>query len=128
MLIIYRKSDKEIMFNSGKSFINPVGMSDMNGKLAVVERVGGEFEDYDVFRLHDINDSIQVQEILDAYEYNLIFNEQEEVVGYNILKTKEEWIAEQPPAPPSDIEMLKLEQAQSNAEMIDLMMSMLGGI
>jgi len=27
-----------------------------------------------------------------------------------------------------EIEMLKLEQAQSNAEMIDLMMSMLGGI
>jgi len=33
-----------------------------------------------------------------------------------------------PPSPPTDIETLRLEQAQSNTEMVDLVMAMLGGV
>lgn len=76
MLIVYRKSDKEILFNSGKSFVEPKGMSDENGKLAVIERIGGTFDDYGIFRLHDIEDKSKVDEILEyQYYVNLVFED-----------------------------------------------------
>ena len=84
MLIVYRKSDKEILFNSGKSFVEPEGMSDENGKLAVIERIGGTFDDYGTYRLHDIEDEENVNEVLQYQDYvSLIFND-EKVIGYEI--------------------------------------------
>jgi hypothetical protein len=74
MLIVYRKSDKKILFNSGKSFVEPQGMSDINGKLAVIEQIGGTFEDYGTFRLHDVEDKEKVDEILKYQNYiSLVF-------------------------------------------------------
>lgn len=84
MLIVYRKSDKKILFNSGKSFVEPQGMSDENGKLAVIERIGGTFEDYGTFRLHDIEDAEQVNEILRYQSYISLIFEDNEVVDYEI--------------------------------------------
>lgn len=85
MLIVYRKSDKEILFNSGKSFVEPEGMSDENGKLAVIERIGGTFDDYGTYRLHDIEDRENVNEILQYQSYvSLVFDENENPVGYEI--------------------------------------------
>lgn len=84
MLIVYRKSDKEILFNSGKSYVEPEGMSDTNGKLAVIEQIGGEFEDYGTFRLHDIEDEEKVNEILEYQGYVSLIFEGEEAVGYEI--------------------------------------------
>lgn len=84
MLIVYRKSDKKILFNSGKSFVEPQGMSDENGKLAVIERIGGTFEDYGTFRLHDIEDAEQVNEILRYQSYVSLIFEDNEVVDYEI--------------------------------------------
>lgn len=84
MLIVYRKSDKEILFNSGKSYIEPQGMSDENGKLAVMECIGGTFDDYDTFRLHDIEEKEKVDEILKYQNYvNLVF-EDDIAVDYEI--------------------------------------------
>lgn len=84
MLIIYRKSDKKILFNSGKSYVEPQGMSDINGKLAVIERIGGTFDDYGTFRLHDIEDKEKVDEILRYQNYvNLVF-EDDIAVDYEI--------------------------------------------
>lgn len=84
MLIVYRKSDKEILFNSGKSFVEPQGMSDINGKLAVIEQIGGTFDDYGTFRLHDIEDAEQVNEILRYPSYVSLIFEDNEVVDYEI--------------------------------------------
>lgn len=76
MLIVYRKADKEILFNSGKSYVKPQGMSDENGKLAVIERIGGTFDDYGIFRLHDVNDKTKVDEILQYQNYvSLVFED-----------------------------------------------------
>ncbi|WP_312667841.1 hypothetical protein [Tissierella praeacuta] len=84
MLIVYRKSDKKILFNSGKSYVEPQGMSDINGKLAVIERIGGVFDDYGTFRLHDIDDAEKVDEILRYQNYvNLVF-EDDIAVDYEI--------------------------------------------
>lgn len=84
MLIVYRKSDKEILFNSGKSFIEPQGMSDENGKLAVIERIGGTFDDYCTFRLHDIDDMEKVEEILNYQTYVKLVFEDGIAVDYEI--------------------------------------------
>ncbi|TCU74221.1 hypothetical protein EV204_104259 [Tissierella praeacuta] len=84
MLIVYRKSDKKILFNSRKSYVEPQGMSDINGKLAVIERIGGVFDDYGTFRLHDIDDAEKVDEILRYQNYvNLVF-EDDIAVDYEI--------------------------------------------
>lgn len=84
MLIVYRKSDKKILFSSGKSYVEPQGMSDINGKLAVIERIGGVFDDYGTFRLHDIDDAEKVDEILKYQNYiNLVF-EDDIAVDYEI--------------------------------------------
>ena len=84
MLIVYRKSDKEILLNTGKSFIEPQGMSDENGKLAVIEQIGGTFDDYGTYRLHDIEDAEQVNEILRYPSYVSLIFEDNEVVDYEI--------------------------------------------
>lgn len=84
MLIVYRKSDKKILFNSGKSYVEPQGMSDINGKLAVIERIGGAFDDYGTFRLHDIDDVEKVDEILRYQNYVSLVFEDDIAVDYEI--------------------------------------------
>lgn len=84
MLIVYRKNNKEILFNSGKSFIEPQGMSDVNGKLAVIEQIGGAFEDYGTYRLHDVEDKEKVDEILQYQSYVSLVFEDDEAVDYVI--------------------------------------------
>ncbi|WP_406242338.1 hypothetical protein ACF3M2_18710 [Tissierella carlieri] len=85
MLIVYRKSDKKILFNLGKSFVEPQGMSDENGKLAVIERSRCTFDDYDTFRLHNIEDREKVDEILKYKDYvSLIFDKDNIAVNYEI--------------------------------------------
>ena len=84
MLIVYRKSDKEILFNSGKSYVEPEGMSDENGKLAVIEQIGGDFDDYGTYRLHDIEDEEKVNEILEYQDYVSLVFENGEPVDYEI--------------------------------------------
>ena|SRR5690625_2841722 len=84
MLIVYRKSDKEILFNSGKSYVEPEGMSDENGKLAVIEKNGGDFDDYGTYRLHDIEDEEKVNEILEYKDYVSLVFENGEAVDYEI--------------------------------------------
>lgn len=84
MLIVYRKSDKEILFNSGKSFVEPEGMSDENGKLAVIERIGGTFEDYGTYRLHDIENEDKVDEILRYQNYVSLVFKNDVAIDYEI--------------------------------------------
>lgn len=84
MIIVYRKSDKEILFNSEKSFVEPEGMSDENGKLAVIERIGGDFEDYGIYRLHDIEDVEQVDELIKYEGYINLTVDENEVIRYEI--------------------------------------------
>ena len=85
MLIVFRKSDKKLLFNSGKSYVNPNGVSDINGKLAVIEQIGGSFEDYGTFRLHDIDDAAKVDEILEYQKHvNLVFDENDEAIDYEV--------------------------------------------
>lgn len=84
MLIVYRKSDKKILFNSGKSYVEPEGMSDENGKLAVIEQIGGDFDDYGTYRLHDIEDEEKVNEILEYQDYVSLVFENGEAVDYEI--------------------------------------------
>jgi len=111
MLIVYRLSDKEILFNSGKSFVEPEGMSDINGKLTVIERVGGDLEDYGVYRLHDIDNAAQVEELLNAYNYTLVFGDDESPAGFIITKTKAEHSAELPEPGPTPAELLREDNA-----------------
>lgn len=83
--MVYRKSDKKILFNSGKSFVEPQGMSDENGKLAVIEQIGGTFDDYGTYRLHDIDDKEKVDEILQYRNYvSLVFDEHGNSIDYEI--------------------------------------------
>lgn len=85
MLIVYRKLDKKVLFNSGKSFVEPQGMSDENGKLAVIERTGGDFEDYGTYRLHDIEDKDKVDEILQYQNYvSLLFDDDGNAIDFEI--------------------------------------------
>lgn len=84
MLIVYRKSNKEILFISGKSYVEPQGMSDENGKLAVIEHIGGTFDDYGTFRLHDIEDKEKVEEILKYQNYVRLVFEDGIAVDYEI--------------------------------------------
>lgn len=85
MLIVYRESDRKILFNSGKSFVEPQGMSDINGKLAVIEQIGGTLDDYGTYRLHDIEDKEKVDEVLQYQNYvYLTFDEEDIPVGYEI--------------------------------------------
>lgn len=99
MLIVYRKSDGKVIFNSGKSFVQPQGMSDTNGKLAVIERIGGAFDDYGTYRLHDIEDKEKVEEILQYQGYvNLTFEEGEavdHVIDYEKYEQDKQAITEQ---------------------------------
>jgi len=120
MLIVYRLSDKEILLNTGKSFISPTGMSDINGKLAVIERIGGDFEDYGVFRLHDVENSDQVDLILGAHEYSLIFNERDEPAGFYVLKTKAEYLLELPPPEPTETEILGQQLVEKDLQVLEL--------
>ncbi len=39
-------------------------MSDINGKLAVIQEIGGSFNDYGTYRLHDIEEKEKVDKIL----------------------------------------------------------------
>jgi len=120
MLIIYRLSNKEILFNSGKSFTNPQGMSDTNGKLAVIERIGGAFEDYGVFRLHDVNEVVQVDELLNAHEYNLVFDGSDKPTGFAVTKTKAEYLSELPPLPPPETDILGQQLVEKDLQILDL--------
>lgn len=120
MLIVYRLSNKEIMFNSGKSFVEPGGPSDNNGKLAVIERIGGVFEDYGVYRLHDVEDAEQVEELLNAHEYNLVFNELDEPIGFIVLKTKAQHLAELPLPGPSSEDILGQQLVEKDLQILEL--------
>lgn len=91
MLIVYRKSDRKILFNSGKSFVEPQGMSDENGKLAVIERIGGSFDDYGTYRLHDIEDKEKVDEILLYQNYVSLVFKNGKVIDYEIDFVKHEY-------------------------------------
>ena len=90
MLIVYRKTDGKILLNTGKSFIKPMGMSDINGKLAVVERMGGSFKDYGTFRLHDVEDEEKVDEILKHEDYMKLIIKGDIVINYEINYKKRE--------------------------------------
>lgn len=90
MLIVYRKSNGEILLNTGKSFVKPEGMSDYNGKLAVIERIGGSVNDYGTFRLHDINEKEKVDEILRYENYVELVIEHDAAVDYKINYNKYE--------------------------------------
>jgi len=70
------------------------------------------------------------QQLKAAYECTISADGEGVATGIVVTKTIEQWRQENPPAPQplTEIEILRLEQAQSNAEMIDLMMSMLGGM
>ncbi|RSL32677.1 hypothetical protein D7Z54_14605 [Salibacterium salarium] len=86
MLIVYRKTDGKIMHNTGTSNVHPEGPSDTNGKLAVIEREGGEFDDYGLYRLHDIEDEKKVNDILNAYAYELIFDESNNSIEVELIE------------------------------------------
>lgn len=90
MLIVYRKSNGEILLNTGKSFVKPEGMSDYNGKLAVIERIGGSVNDYGTFRLHDINEKEKVDEILRYENYVELILDNGTVTDYKINYEKYE--------------------------------------
>ncbi len=95
MLIVYRKTDGEILFNSGKSFIRPEGMSDINGKLAVIQEIGGSFNDYGTYRLHDIEEKEKVDKILKYEGYVELIIKSDVVIDYRIdyKKYKQEKLA-----------------------------------
>ena len=60
-------------------------------------------------------------------EYGIFTNN--ELTGQTAQQVYDEWLANRDKPPqPTEIEKLRIEQAQSNAEMIDLMMLMLGGM
>ena len=67
---------------------------------------------------------------MDKLIINCTTGEVEEVAFTPEEITQREYEASLPPVipEPTEIEILRLEQAQSNAEMIDLMMAMLGGV
>lgn len=90
MLIVYRKSDKEILNISSNAFVEPQGMSDENGKLAVIEQIGGTFDDYGTYRLHDVEDEVKVNEIMKYQGYVSLVFDGEDVVNYSIDFSKYE--------------------------------------
>lgn len=124
MLIVYRKSDKKVLFNSGISFIE---MSDINGKLAVIEQIGGNLNDYGTFRISDTEEKQKVDAILNAYEYDLVFDNNDKPIDFEVTKTKAQHLAELPPLPPTQTEILQqdvghllLESAADKAKLADL--------
>ena len=89
MLIVYRKSNGEILLNTGKSFVKPEGMSDYNGKLAVIERIGEPVNDY-AHLGYDINEKEKVDEILRYENYVELVIEHDAAVDYKINYNKYE--------------------------------------
>lgn len=114
MLIVYRKSDGEIVFNSGKSFITPNGITDENGFLATIEQIGGSYSDYGTYRLHDVNDKPHVDELIKYTGYvTLLFNDNQ-AVGYVIDYDQYELdiakaIFDENNRPPTEVDNLKKE-------------------
>ena len=61
-------------------------------------------------RLHDNSD--MAKSIMEAHEYGLTLDDNDNVTAVNVIKTKKQWIAEQPPPPKTSkenaIDALKL--------------------
>lgn len=57
MLIVYRKTTGEVVENQGIISMFPLGTPDTADVIQnVIERFGGNESDYDIFRLHDVED------------------------------------------------------------------------
>ena len=62
MLIIYKKSNGEVVDNQGTNETFPLGVPNVQPILDnVIANKGGASSDYDIIRLHDIEDSQNVE-------------------------------------------------------------------
>lgn len=79
MLIIYRKVSREVVHNSGTNSFLPEGPPFDIEVQNVIQTHGGTPEDYDEFRLHDIEQMALVQKCF-THSYTLEFNAEGEAV------------------------------------------------
>lgn len=119
MLIIYNKSTGVVVSNQGFNNLHPLGVPNIENILNhVVTQYGGTHASYDVIRLHDINDKTIAEKTI-THEYTIQNGE----IVFGDLNL----IPEPEPEPPTEIEKLRIETAQANAEMFEMLLMMTGG-
>lgn len=114
MLIIYNKVNGRIVENTGKNSAFPLGIEDASFILEnVIANNGGVEEDYGLFRLHDIEDSENVEKT-SSHNYSI----QDGRIVFGELKP----IPESEPQPPTEIELIQQENAMLQMSMMEMTM------
>jgi len=80
MLIIYRKLNGDVVYNSGTNSYLPLGPSFEDEVQNAIEIYGGAADDYGEFRLHDVEQADLVQKCL-THNYVLEFDNSGNPVG-----------------------------------------------
>lgn len=119
MLFIYRKSNGVVLNTPYTNSVFPNGEPD-EGKIieGIVLEHGGTVGDYDFLRIHDEKDAEIVNKTF-THEYTI---QNGQVVFGNVKP-----VPQPEPQPPSEIEKLRIETAQANAEMFEMLLMMTGG-
>lgn len=119
MLQIYRIATGEVVDGGSTNQLFPEGAPDPSPMIQnVIELYGGTKDDYGILRLHDVEDAEIVDKIF-THEYTI----QDGQVIFGDRKP----ILVPEPKPPSEIEKLRIETAQANAEMFEMLLMMTGG-
>lgn len=119
VLIIYKVSSGEVVENQGILDSYPQGINDIDPVIEnITMRFGGNMEDYSILRLNDIENADLVKKTF-THEYTVQNGE----IVFGELKP----ISEPEPQPPTEIEKLRIETAQANAEMFEMLLMMTGG-
>lgn len=114
MLIIYRKSDGVVVDNQGTNSLYPLGIPEATILIDyIAKKNGGNIEDYEVLRLHDIDD-IEIVNKTFTHEYSI--QDGQIVFGEEIP------IPEPEPQPPSEVEILQQENAMLQMSMMEMTM------
>ncbi|SHH76159.1 hypothetical protein SAMN02745135_02000 [Caloranaerobacter azorensis DSM 13643] len=88
MKIIYDKNTKKVLYHTGTNLMFPEGPP--NEALDLKENMA-------TFSLHDTEDAEKVQQVLNAKEYELVFDENDKPVDVRIIQTLEEYLSSIPP-------------------------------
>lgn len=79
MIIVYRHSDKAILNRANRNNRYPDGGPAEVEMANVINAYGGSIEDYDLYRLHDIDDADIVASCFSAHSYALVFENNDPV-------------------------------------------------
>lgn len=103
MKIIYDKNTKKVLYHTGTNLMFPEGPPDEALDLK---------ENMATFSLHDTEDAEKVQQVLNAKEYELVF-ESNKPVDIKIIQIIKEYLATIPPIEKEPIDEEKVAMAEA---------------